>query len=77
MTKLIEAFLVIAIALFVGALLGTAVGALSGWIVGLFYTNTIQTVLVALGFQAVQVWQLGTFFGFVGGFLRSIPTTKG
>ena len=58
------------------AVIGTLFGALGGWIVGLFYTNTIHTVLLAFGFNTVQVWQLGAFFGFVGGYFRAVTMEK-
>lgn len=47
---------------------GTLFGALAGWIVSLFFNETILTVLMALGIKGISLWQLGAFLGFVSGF---------
>lgn len=57
-------------------LLGTALGALVGLIVGLFFDDTIATVWGAMGFAPVATWQLGAFFGFIGGFLKSVASNR-
>ena len=66
----------VAAVLFLAALIGTVVGAFAGWVVGLFFTNTITTVLAALGVTGVKVWQLGAFLGFVGGFFKATLTQQ-
>lgn len=52
-------------------ILGTLTGALSGYVVGLFFSDTILGVLSQLGIHGVTMWQFGAFMGFCGGFLRT------
>ena len=51
--------------------LGTLFGAAAGWIVGLFFGETILFVLAKLGSTGIAMWQFGAFMGFVGGFLKT------
>lgn len=46
-------------AVFMLVIVGTLFGAISGWIVGLVFTPTFHTVMIALGMQTIEVWQLG------------------
>lgn len=46
-------------------------GALAGWIVGLFFSDTILGILAQLGIRNIGMWQFGAFMGFVGGFLKT------
>ena len=73
MDKLISALLV-AFAIFLSTTLSIFFGALGGWIVGLFFTDTIFTTLQAFGFTttSLTMWKLGATLGFFGGFLRPI-----
>lgn len=65
------AFSAIIALIFFAPLIGVLVGAFSGWIVGLVFSDTILAVLAGLGFSGtVAVWQFGAFLGFVGGFFR-------
>lgn len=58
-------------AVFLMPLIGTLLGAFSGWVVGLFFAETIMTTLAGFGFGAsISMWQLGASLGFVGGFFR-------
>lgn len=57
-------------------ILGTALGALAGWVVGIFFAETMATVMLAIFGATVEVWQLGAFLGFVGGYVRSIQTNN-
>lgn len=56
--------------------LGTLFGALSGWIVGLFFGDTILGIAGQLGIRNIAMWQLGAFLGFVGGFLKTKTTAE-
>lgn len=53
------------------------VGALSGWIVGWAFPVTTSTFLSAVGLGALQVWQAGAMFAWVGGFMRFTAMKKG
>jgi len=54
-------------------LAGTLAGAVVGWMVGLFFTETILSTLHRFGIdtQGLPVWELGATLGFVSGFFRS------
>jgi hypothetical protein len=56
--------------------LGTLFGAVSGWIVGLFFSDTILGILSQLGVHNITMWQFGAFMGFVGGFLKTKVTAE-
>ena len=56
--------------LFVGAIMGTAFGALSGLCVGWVFTDSMALLIGATGLDA-EPYQLGAIFGFVGGFIRT------
>lgn len=52
-------------------ILGTLVGALAGWTVGLVFGDTILGILGQVGIHNVTMFQFGAFMGFVGGFLKT------
>ena len=54
-------------------ILGTLFGGIAGWIVGLFFTDTIMTTLNRLGVDTMgmSMWQLGATLGFISGFFKS------
>lgn len=56
--------------------LGTLMGTVSGWIVGLLFGDTILGIASQLGIRNVSMWQLGAFLGFVGGFLKTKVTAE-
>lgn len=64
-------------AIFIAVLLGPVFGGLAGWVVGLLFESTILKVLAAFGVTGIEVWELGAFMGFVGGFLKTTTTVKG
>lgn len=73
MEKIISAVGIIAgsfALIFFAPVLGVLLGAFSGWVVGLFFGNTILGVAASLGLQGFSMWQLGASLGFVGGFFR-------
>lgn len=61
---------------FLAIIVGTLMGAITGWVVGLFFGNAILGALASFGVVGVSMWQLGAFLGFVGGFFRT-TVTKG
>ena len=67
--------------LFILAILfGTLGGAFVGWVVGWFFTETITAGFAAFGvdISRLDMWQVGAFLGFVGGFFKSsLVTTSG
>ena len=54
-------------------ILGTLFGGIAGWIVGLFFTDTIMTTLARFGIDVsgMSMWQLGATLGFISGFFKS------
>ena len=52
-------------------LLGAIFGAFSGWVVGLFFDETMATFIQWLEVEA-SPWQIGAVLGFVGGFFKSV-----
>lgn len=70
-----------AIALMIGGvfffvILGTFLGGVAGWIVGLAFADTILGILAQIGVHNVTMFQFGAFMGFVGGFLKTKVTAK-
>ena len=63
--------LIVAGMFFVYALLGTIIGAFTGWVVGIFFAKPILAILSAIGIEGFKMWQIGAFLGFVGSFFRS------
>ena len=59
-------------------ILGTFFGGVAGWIVGLFFTDTIMTTLSRIGVDTLNMtmWQLGATLGFVSGFFKSTKVQK-
>ena len=59
-------------------ILGTFYGGVTGWIVGLFFTDTIMQTLNRIGVDTMDMtmWQLGATLGFVSGFFNSTKVQK-
>lgn len=59
-------------------ILGTLFGGIAGWIVGLFFTDTIMTTLNRFGVDTMgmTMWQLGATLGFVSGFFKLTKVQK-
>jgi hypothetical protein len=77
MEKIATSFglIVISVAgIFAFVVFGTALGAIAGWIVGLFFGETILGILSQFGVRNITMWQFGAFMGFVGGFLKTKVT---
>lgn len=60
--------------IFCFVILGTLMGALAGWIVGLVFSDTILGILAQMGIRNISMAQFGAFMGFVGGFLKTKVT---
>lgn len=72
MEKALAGLVTVAAILFFAPLIGVLFGAFSGWVVGFFFTETVQSFLAALGVNAghLSLWQIGAALGFIGGFFR-------
>lgn len=62
--------------LFFLIVLNTLMGSLAGWVVGLFFGDTILGILGQLGVHNIVMWQYGAFMGFTGGFLKTKVTAE-
>lgn len=59
-------------AFFLAPLLGIAVGAFAGWVVGLVFPETIGILATIMtGGVTMPAWQVGAILGFVGGFFKT------
>lgn len=63
-------------AIFFFVILGTFLGAVAGWIVGLVFGDTILGILSQFGVHNVTMWQFGAFMGFAGSFLKTKVTAE-
>jgi hypothetical protein len=59
-------------------MLGVLFGAFSGWVVGLFFSETILGFLARVGVDVdgLALWQVGAAMGFLGGFLKTSITRQ-
>lgn len=79
MEKVAIGFGVVAMSLggiFMFVIFGTLLGGVAGWIVGLFFADTILGIASQLGIKNVTMFQLGAFMGFFGGFLKTKVTAE-
>lgn len=60
-------------------ILGTVFGGIAGWIVGLFFTDTIMDTLNRFGIDTMgmSMWQLGATLGFISGFFKASHVKAG
>lgn len=63
--------LLFAVLIFFAPVLGALGGAFAGWVVGLFFADTILGIFAQFGLEDVKMWQIGMFLGFVGGFFKT------
>lgn len=63
----------VAAAIFLGAILGAAGGGFGGWLVGFIFPATCAKLAAITGFKA---YQLGAIVGFSGGFMRTSVSNK-
>jgi len=64
------------IGIFFFVIFSALIGGLAGWVVGLFFGDTILNIAGQLGIKNVTMFELGTFLGFVGGFMKTKVTTS-
>lgn len=57
--------------LIVSALFAPILGAIAGYIVGLFFGDTLQLLADMLGIPNAEPYQLGAMLAFVGAFFKS------
>ena len=62
--------------IFVFVILGTLLGGIAGWIVGLAFGETILGILNQMGLHDVTMFQVGAFAGFFGGYLKTKVTAE-
>lgn len=69
----VGAFALIVIIFLLFPLIGSLVGAFAGWVVGLFFEDTILSTLARFGVDTggLAMWQLGCTLGFIGGFFKT------
>lgn len=58
--------------------MGVLFGAFSGWVVGLFFEETVMGFLGRVGFNTAgfEMWQVGAVMGFLGAFLKTSVTSN-
>lgn len=79
MEKIISIFggaILVLVGLMILIPLGTLFGAISGWVVGIFFGDTILDIVSQLGVKGVTMWQFGAFLGFTGAFFRTTNSTS-
>lgn len=71
--KAIGYLFIAAAALFLVCLLSTIFGAAVGWVVGLFFSDTILGFLSRIGMNvdSLSLWEVGATLGFIGSFFRA------
>lgn len=72
------AAIAIVVLLFIMPLIGVLFGAFAGWVVGLFFHDTIMTFLLSVGVDVsnLTMWQIGASLGFIGAFFKSTLTQQ-
>lgn len=76
MFKLIGAIVALICLIFALPLIGTALGAFTGWVVGLIWPNTFAAFLAHFGLAAFAPWKVGALLGFIGGFFKASLTNN-
>jgi hypothetical protein len=74
--NVVSAIILFILGLMIAPLVGVAVGAFCGWVVGTFWPSTMPQGMTALGLGAMAPYQYGAFLGFSGGFFKSITTVN-
>lgn len=73
MEKIVASFLTVLAIAFIAPVAGVLIGSFTGWVVGLFFSETILSFLAKVGVDTagLAVWQVGASMGFLGSFLRT------
>ena len=69
--SVLQTIVLTALAIFVAPLLGAGFGYFSGWLVGGFFVETTANMFAFLNINDVNLMEIGTALGFVGGFFKS------
>ncbi len=79
MMKLFGGMVLVAVSFFLLCLMSSIFGAAIGWVVGLFFSDTILGFMGRVGIDVteLQMWEVGASLGFIGGFFKSTLTAKG
>lgn len=77
--KVVGGSVFVASFIFLVPILGVLFGAFAGWVVGLFFAETILGFLSRMGMDiaGLAMWQVGAALGFIGGFFKATLSTKG
>lgn len=77
--KVVGGSVFVASFIFLVPILGVLFGAFAGWVVGLFFAETILGFLARMGMDiaGLAMWQVGAALGFIGGFFKATLSTKG
>jgi hypothetical protein len=72
-TKAFGAIILVVLLLFINVIGTSLAGYCAGWVVGLFFTEAFDHVLMGLGFKPwlFTLPQFGALVGFVGGFMKT------
>jgi len=75
--ELLFGFMIFIGAVFVSAIIGTAIGAFTGWIVSLTpLGSAVIKIWYSLTHIKCELWELGAFLGFIAGFFKGVVTVK-
>lgn len=77
MGKVLAALAAVFAFTFFAPVIGVLFGAFSGWVVGIFFHDTIIGFLTRAGFDVTgfALWQIGASLGFIGSFFRGATTS--
>lgn len=78
MTKFVGLLMAFAGLVFVMPLVGVLFGAFAGWVVGLFFAETVLGFLARIGVNTagLAMWEVGAAMGFLGGYLKTSIKSK-
>ncbi len=74
--KVIANLLLAAFVIFWACIVRAFLGALTGWVIGLMFGDTILGFFAALGITGFKMWQIGLVLGFIGGFFANTNIKK-
>lgn len=69
-------FLLSVLLMFVSVLANTLIGGIIGWIIGLFFEETILGILASIGIKGFSMFQIGIFLGFISCFYKTLIEWK-
>ena len=60
-----------AVVIFLATIAGALFGGISGWVVGLVFSDTFEKLRIYFGLSSLSMWQIGCGLGFAGAFFRT------